>query len=186
MDTDDGDIDSVDCGAGFDRAVLRPGDRYIGCESVRRLRGRAVPAGTLRRLTPAGDDRWAYPVGQNWNDRDYVLGLGGNDMIRAWAGADIVWGHQGNDTVEANHGRDWLIGGPGADTLSDAGGFDRMWAGAGPDQLDGGVNADELIAIERDKAVDHVSCGMGNDRAVVRRFDVVDASCERVVRLPGM
>ena len=186
MDTDDGDIDSVDCGSGFDRAVLRPGDRYVNCESVRRLRGRPVPVGTLRRLTPAGDNRWSYPVNENWLDRDYVLGLGGNDLIQSWAGADIVWGHQGNDTLEGKTGGDWLLGGPGADTLSDEGGLDRMWAGAGPDQLNGGPDADELIAIGRDKAVDHVSCGPGNDRAVVRRLDVVDASCERVVRLPGM
>ncbi|MGH3036935.1 MAG: calcium-binding protein [Gaiellaceae bacterium] len=186
MDTDDGDIDSVDCGAGFDRAVLRPGDRYVNCESVRRLRGRAVSAGTLRRGTAGPDNWWPHPSGTGWNDRDYALGLGGNDLIRSWAGADIVWGHQGNDTLEGNTGRDWLLGGAGADTLTDEGGLDRLWAGAGADQLSGGLNADELIAIELDKAVDHVDCGPGNDRAVVRRFDVVDASCERVVRLPGM
>ena len=185
MDTDDGDIDSVDCGAGFDRAVLRPGDRYVNCERVRRLRGRAPPAGTLWRGTPGAND-WSF--GQQstpMRNRDYVLGLGGNDIIWGWADADILWGHQGNDTLEGKTGRDWLIGGPGADTFSDDGGLDRMWAGAGPDQLNGGIYADELIAIERDKAVDHVNCGAGNDRVVVRQRDVV-TNCERVVRLPGM
>lgn len=185
MDTDDGDIDSVDCGGGVDRAVVRPGDRYINCESVRRLRGRRTPAGTLRRGTAAMDDFWTHPGGTGWNDSDYVLGLGGHDEIRSWAGADIVWGHHGNDKIEGNTGRDWLLGGPHNDTLTDEGGLDRLWAGPGMDTLEGGPDVDELIAIERDNMIDHVNCGQGNDRAVVRRQDVV-VNCERVVRLPGM
>ncbi|MGH3014611.1 MAG: calcium-binding protein [Gaiellaceae bacterium] len=186
MDTDDGDIDSVDCGGGIDRAVVRPGDRYINCESVRRLRGRRTPAGTLRRGT-AGPDDMSSSDGGKWNDRTYVLGLGGDDIIWGWGEADILWGHHGRDTLQGNTGRDWLLGGPHNDTLTETGGggLDRMWAGPGEDDLFGGDDEDELIAIERDNAVDHVNCGMGNDRAVVRRQDVVE-HCERVVRLPGM
>jgi Ca2+-binding RTX toxin-like protein len=188
MDTDDGDIDSVDCGGGIDRAVVRPGDRYINCESVRRLRGRRTLAGTLRRGT-AGPNIWTSIPDNTWNDRDYVLGLGGNDVLWSWAEADIIWGHHGNDTLVGNNGRDWLIGGPGNDLVGKATeggeGLDRLWAGPGADQLFGGPEDDELIAIERDNVVDHVNCGPGNDRAVVRRQDVVE-QCERVVRLPGM
>lgn len=184
MDTNDGDIDSVDCGAGVDRAVLRPGDRYINCERVRRLGGRPTPAGTLRRGT-AGPDDWT-PWKPGWNDRDFVLALGGNDKLWGRAGADILWGHHGNDELEGNTGRDWLLGGPGVDVLSDEGGLDRLWAGAGADQLFGGDGDDELIAIERDKQIDTVNCGQGRDRAIVRRLDqVVPGTCERVVRLAG-
>jgi len=34
---DDGTVDSLDCGADSDRAVLRPGDTAVNCEVVRAI-----------------------------------------------------------------------------------------------------------------------------------------------------
>lgn len=190
MDTNDGHIDSVDCGTGIDRAVIRPGDRVINCESVRRLRGARTPAGRLVRGTAGVDD---FSHGSNssiFAGRDYVLGLGGNDILWGWAQGDILWGHDGHDTLVGGPGMDWLIGGPGNDILQEnsnqevGNGLDRLWAGPGQDRLFGYGDSDELIAIDPDGQVDHVDCGAGNDRAIVRRGDEVD-NCERVQRLPG-
>jgi Ca2+-binding RTX toxin-like protein len=193
MDTNDGHIDSIDCGPGIDRVVVRPGDRFANCESFRRLRGAPTPAGTLRRLTANADDYSSHPGNTLWNERDYVFALGGNDHIWAWAGADILWGHNGDDQLVGGAGIDWLIGGLGNDQLQNvdlsddaAGdGLDRLWAGPGLDLLFGRGDSDELIAIDADRVADFVDCGDGNDRAVVRAHDDVQPNCERVQRLPG-
>jgi Ca2+-binding RTX toxin-like protein len=190
MDTNDGHIDSIDCGTGRDRVVLNRGDRAINCESVRRLQGARTPAGRLVRGT-AGVDDWSH--GSNSHDflnRDYVLGLGADDILWGWASSDILWGHDGMDTLVGGPGIDWLIGGPDDDILQEhamvevGDGRDRLWAGPGLDRLFGYGDSDELIAIDLDGQVDVVRCGAGNDRAVVRKGDDVQ-ECERVQRLSG-
>ena len=55
---DDGQVDSVDCGPGNDRAVVSRKDQVFGCETVRRvnIRGR-LPAGIVVVQSP-GNDIW--------------------------------------------------------------------------------------------------------------------------------
>jgi len=85
--------------------------------------------------------------------RDTLRGLGGGDTILGLAGDDLLDGGTGNDTLVGGKGRDLLYGRAGNDALS-----------------------------VRDGSRDRVSCGMGRDRVVADRRDVVSRDCERVVR----
>ena len=74
---------------------------------------------------------------------------------------DVLRGSRFPDTIRA-------LGGD--DTILDAGGRDRIDAGTGND-----------VVGARDRNVDVITCGPGNDRAVIDRRDVV-AGCERTER----
>jgi Ca2+-binding RTX toxin-like protein len=185
-------LDSIDCGPGRDRAVIRRGDRAFRCETIVRWRGPRL-SGRYEAGTSAGDQLHAdFGAGQ----RDLLAGLNGDDDIHGFAGNDVLWGDHGHDLLQGGYGGDWLIGGPGNDRLHGGRGLDRLWGGPGMDRLDGndptGPNPvaddgqqDLLFAVEDDRQVDTVVCGAG-DRAVVRRGDVVAnrSLCARVRVLP--
>jgi Ca2+-binding RTX toxin-like protein len=127
------------------------------------------------------------------NRPDTIDGNGGNDRIRGLGGADRLNGGAGDDTIFANRGVDVSSGGDGNDVL---------WALAradvrpGPhgetdtvaDTLDGGNGDDVLRA--RDGEADTITCGPGNDRALLDTVDLIadatpqnaNGSCEVVQR----
>ena len=119
-------------------------------------------------------------------------GGAGNDRMNGGTGDDVQTGGEGNDTIFANIGVDTTDGGNGNDTLwalarsdvqPDATGVDPNG-----DSLDGG-NGDDTFRT-RDGEVDRITCGDGNDRALLDNVDVItdataenpNGSCERVVR----
>jgi len=173
----DARMDSIDCGRGFDRAVVNRRDRVFNCERVTRLSGPWV-RGRLWEGTPEPD---------SWDDwrghfSDLLVGWGGDDYLNGHAFPDIVWGNDGDDELRGSHGLDLLFGGPGHDLLFGEGGDDRLWGGSGLDHLYGGEDHDVLISVANDGQADVVDCGVGRDRAVVRANDVV-LNCERVIRI---
>lgn len=186
-------LDSIDCGPGNDRVILRRGDRAFNCETIVRRRGPRLPGRYLS--GGAGNDTWQAQFGTV--ERELYAGLGGSDRIRALAGNDVLWGNNGRDTLEGGHGRDWLLGGRGNDGLYGGTGRDRLWGGMGTDRLNGNAifedspntfddeMPDLLFAVEDDGRVDIVVCGRG-DRAVVRRTDRVrnGSLCARIIRIP--
>jgi Ca2+-binding RTX toxin-like protein len=171
----DGRMDSVDCGAGFDRAVVNRRDQVFNCERVIRRSGAWV-RGRL----------WRDEQEENhWNEtdghfRDLLVGLGGDDYLNAFAFPDILWGNDGDDDLYGNSGPDLLLGGPGNDELLGEGGDDRLWGGTGLDHLGGGEDHDQLFSAANDRQADVVDCGPGRDRAIARPNDVV-LNCERVI-----
>ena len=108
-------------------------------------------------------------------------------------GDDVQYGGEGNDTIFANIG---------VDTTYGENGNDDLWALArsdvhpGPngevdqvgDTLDGGAGDDTFHT--RDGEVDRITCGDGNDTALLDTVDVItdataanpNGSCERVIR----
>ena len=85
--------------------------------------------------------------------RDFVFGLGGNDILSGGAGNDDLRGDAGNDTLNGGDGMDHLVGGDGddhlfggamADTLSGGNGVDHISAGASHDMINGGMGDDIL------------------------------------------
>jgi Ca2+-binding RTX toxin-like protein len=80
-----------------------------------------------------------------------------------------VVGGSGNDQIDGSAGANTLDGGDGNDTLTGLGGADT---------LTGGVGNDVIQA--RDGVADTVSCGTGDDRAVVDPADQVSPDCETV------
>jgi RTX calcium-binding nonapeptide repeat (4 copies) len=109
---------------------------------------------------------------------DKLAGGDGNDTLGGDAGNDEVRGEAGDDVVAGSSGSDVIDGGPGADQFYGDESTCTIFECSGGD--------DELRA--RDGQVDTVRCGVGTDRAVVDRGDVVHEdlreSCESVDR-PG-
>lgn len=187
-------LDSIDCGPGNDRVILRRGDRAFNCETIVRRRGPRL-SGTYSSFTAGADVRTVEHG--NGSSRELWAGLGGADTLSTLAGNDVLWGNSGHDTLEGGHGRDWLLGGRGNDGLYGGTGRDRLWGGMGTDRLNGNAifedspntfddeMPDLLFAVEDDGRVDIVVCGRG-DRAVVRRNDRVrnGSLCARIIRIP--
>ena len=109
------------------------------------------------------------------------------------SGNDAQDGGAGNDTIYANVGQDVSAGGEGNDNLwalaradvtpGPGGAVDQVG-----DTLDGGNGNDTFHT--RDGEVDRITCGAGNDTALLDQVDVItdataaapNGSCERVVR----
>jgi len=172
---DDGDVDTVDCGDGFDRAVIRTGDVAIDCERVRTVSS-PRPRGSFIR----GDESDNVLVGTE--NRDFIFGKAGNDTISGAGGSDFLFGGLGNDTVSGEGFRDFVWGGPGDDLLAGGEGRDWIWGGWGADTMNGDGGNDRLFAAADDGAVDTLDCGENaddRDVAVVRTGDTT-VNCERV------
>jgi Ca2+-binding RTX toxin-like protein len=108
-------------------------------------------------------------------------------------GDDHQDGGPGNDVIFANLGQDVDSGGDGNDVLwALARGDVQPGPGGAVDQagdtLDGG-NGDDTFRT-RDGEVDRITCGAGNDTALLDQVDVIadataanpNGSCERVIR----
>jgi Ca2+-binding RTX toxin-like protein len=130
-----------------------------------------------------------------------MFGGNGNDTAYGESGRDLVFGGNGDDVLNGNGGDDVLRAGLGVDTLNGGDGNDVLRAGArgdvspGNDQvgdtLDGGNGNDRFRT--RDGEVDRITCGPGNDRAILDERDIIsdssaanpNGSCEQVVRRPA-
>ena len=145
----------------------------------------------------AGDD--AIHGGDS---RDRLNGDSGNDTIFGENGNDRMSGGSGNDNQSGGAGNDVISAGAGVDVSSGGGGNDTLWALArtdvtpGPggavdqvgDTLDGGGGNDTFRT--RDGEVDRITCGPGDDRAILDTVDVItdataagpNGSCEHVQR----
>ena len=172
----DGAADVVDCGAGFDRAVIRRGDVALDCERVRVRAGSwDRPPGRRIRGTAADDELTGT------ERRDLVFGRAG-DTILGLGGSDFLFGNRGNDSLDGGEGRDFLWGGSHGDVLHGGPANDWLWAGAGADGLFGDMGNDRLHAAADDGADDTLDCGENEgdrDRAVLRPGDTA-VDCERV------
>lgn len=113
---------------------------------------------------------------------DNLTGTPTADNINAGGGADTVRAFKGNDTVRGGPGNDELYGGPNKDRVFGAPGDDLVVGGTGPDTVSGGIGRDTLEGRGGDDTInaagdgqrDEVSCGTGDDTAIVDLNDVVD------------
>jgi Ca2+-binding RTX toxin-like protein len=80
------------------------------------------------------------------------------------------------ENVIGGLGSDLLVGGPGPNDLDGGPGDDVIDGDGGRDVLHGGDGDDTIRA--RDGQRDDVSCGPGQDAALVDQLDSVDADCE--------
>lgn len=143
--SDDGAIDHVDGGAGFDHAALRF-DNVTSDISA----DFSDPASlqTLAGSTVVGVEQFQMVLGS------------GNDSVIFGAGGDIAFGRAGNDSLAGGAGSDQLYGEAGDDTLSGGDGFDHLYGGAGADSLDAGAGGGYLFGELGD---DTLSGGDGYD-----------------------
>jgi Ca2+-binding RTX toxin-like protein len=169
-------------------------ERLRGTNAADTINGNA---GNDRIFGRAGDDGLRGGPG---NDR--VFGGDGNDTVNGDAGNDRIAGGTGDDTINGDAGNDLIFANLGRDTEFGGDGNDHLWALArgdvrpGPngevdsegDSLDGGNGNDTFHT--RDGEVDLITCGDGNDRALLDTVDVItdataenpNGSCEKVIR----
>jgi Ca2+-binding RTX toxin-like protein len=123
-----------------------------------------------------------------------LLDPGLNDAVNGGPDVDTVrMPYPGGQAVtlddQANDGRpgehfdigsdvENVIGGPDGDQIDGSSGPNTLDGAGGNDTLNGLAGADTLIA--RDGAADSVSCGPGDDRAIVDPLDAVSPDCETV------
>ena len=91
-----------------------------------------------------------------------IAGTGGGERLRGTTAGDLLTGGDGDDRLAGLEGDDVLIGGRGADELL---------GGPGDDRLAG-----------FDGSRDRLRCGQGRDLADADAADLVEPSCELVVR----
>lgn len=98
---------------------------------------------------------------------DRLVGGAGGDELRGRAGADLLIGHRGADVLIGGAGPDRLRGGPGRDSFNMRDGIEL--AAPGDDRIEA-----------RDGRSDEISCGAGNDVAIVDAVEEGVYDCERV------
>ena len=81
---------------------------------------------------------------QGTPQRDVIVGLGGNDVIRGSSGPDLLCGRAGRDRLLGGTGRDVMRGNRGPDRLLGGAGRDALGGNRGPDRVVGGRAADLL------------------------------------------
>lgn len=130
---------------------------------------------------------------------DRIVARAGNDTVNAGDGNDRVFGNRGNDTLNGDGGNDRMLGGVGVDTLNGGDGNDVLrgrqgddtvnggagddviWVGGGADTQFGGDGDDRLHALARDRKVDQLDCGPGNDTVWLNANENdVHVNCETV------
>lgn len=152
---DDGAIDSVDGGEGYDVAILRFDNQTAALT--------ADLSDSSITVTIAGTSI------VNVEQFQIVLGSG-NDNLTLGAGHDYVIGNAGDDTINGGDGNDQLYGGIGNDTLSaGAGSYNYLYGEAGNDTLTGGDGNDQIYGGADDDTLiggagnDYFDPGTGND-----------------------
>jgi hypothetical protein len=155
----------------------------------------------------AGADR--IVVGRSRQDSE-LEGGDGPDVLIGGPGADSVVddgsggedepgenddrleGRGGDDTVLGGRGNDVLLGGDGNDQLGTTTPAEGEEAPSEPgaDQLDGGPGDDLLGGLDDPASQfgggpepDQITCGPGDDRAIVDQLDAVASDCEHVERM---
>lgn len=74
-----------------------------------------------------------------FDDRDFVSGGAGDDIIRTGDDNDTIYGDSGNDRINAGFDDDLVFGGAGNDVIEGAEGNDRIDGGEGDDLIFGGL-----------------------------------------------
>lgn len=103
------------------------------------------------------------------------------DTMQGTNKTDAMYGRGGLDTMYGRYGADEIRGGDNADTIFGGYGDDRISAGSGVDTVDGEAGSDFIRTVDGQR--DSVSCGIGNDRAIIDEADLDRASFEDFVRL---
>lgn len=162
--------DEVEGGGGDDSIV---GD--VGSDTIFGGAGNdTIDAGAPLSATPLPDlgfppDVPADPFPDD--DRDFVDGGDGDDVISTGDDADTILGGAGNDLIDAGIDADSVEGGDGDDTIIGSEGSDTINAGAGDDIVYGGLdpafpdslNIPDATDPVTDNGRDLINGGAGND-----------------------
>lgn len=74
--------------------------------------------------------------------KDWISGMGGDDIIKGMGCSDNINGNMGNDWINGNMGNDLLRGGQGNDTIHGGSGNDSIYGDLDNDTLRGDLGDD--------------------------------------------
>ena len=94
-----------------------------------------------------GDDTLVGAKGGN--QRQIIMGYGGNDTLIGGNGGDCLVGGDGDDQLYGGNAKDILIGGAGDDLLDGGNGKDNGNGGEGADVCDGGRGKNTIVNCEK-------------------------------------
>ena len=168
----DSAMDSIDCGGGFDRAVINRRDKVFNCERVTRLRGRTVP-GNFSHQAEATSGADVLDI-STWYGRDFVDALG-RGRLSEWhtARPTCSGGTSGTTGSTATTALTASLAAPAA-TPS---GEETAVTGSGP-ALASTSSRDRWTTTRSSRSrttsfADQITCGAGRDRVIVRSNDWV-------------
>jgi hypothetical protein len=174
--------------------VLRAGR---GC---RRLRGPGITRVIVTCGAPSQTQVNRVTLKVNLGGGDDTFTAAPNDDIQpritadGGDGDDTIYGSTNPDEIDGGAGDDRLYGLDDADDIDGGDGADLVFGGAGDDGLTGGPGTDQIygddlratnewgndLLIAVDGGADRVSCGEGEDTAVVDAPDLADPNCENL------
>ena len=129
---------TIDLGGGVASGAPREADTIRGVENAVGGRGSDRIVGTEGSNVLAADGSATGGRGGSRDERDVILGGGGDDELDGSPGADRLVGGRGADQLDGRGGGDVLSGGPDADGLDGGSGVNRYDAGGGDDAVDPG------------------------------------------------
>jgi Ca2+-binding RTX toxin-like protein len=114
---------------------------------------------------------------------DHLRGGRGKDGLAGLEGPDCLFGQRGKDKITGDDGGDFIRAGRGKDKIKGNDGDDEIRLQDGGDRAKGGPGDDRIKAQgkrRKDRGIDVVNCGSGEDQTIVDRWDKVKKNCERV------
>ena len=114
---------------------------------------------------------------------DHLRGGRGKDGIAGREGPDCLFGQRGKDKITGDDGGDFIRAGRGKDKIKGNDGDDEIRLQDGGDRAKGGPGDDRIKAQgkrRKNRGIDVVNCGSGDDQTIVDRWDKVKKNCERV------
>jgi Ca2+-binding RTX toxin-like protein len=114
---------------------------------------------------------------------DRLSGAAGDDTIKGLDSRDCIFGNQDRDQITGDEGADLIRAGRGKDNVDGGDGDDDIRLQDGPDTVDGGAGDDVIKAQGKRHdggGIDKVTCGSGEDRAIVDHWDKISDDCEHV------
>jgi hemolysin type calcium-binding protein len=122
------------------------------------------------------DDIQPRIIADGGHGDDTIYGSTNPDEINGGAGDDSLYGLDDADDIDGGDGADLIFGGAGDDGLTGGPGTDAIY---GDDlRATNEWGNDVLIAV--DGGPDRLSCGEGDDTAVVDADDAADSNCENL------
>jgi Ca2+-binding RTX toxin-like protein len=137
--SDDGYVDHVNGGAGYDKVVFRLDGTTT---NISVDLSNSTVSRNLAGSTVINVEEFHLVLGSGSDT--ITLGLG-HDLVKGGTGNDTINGGDGFDELHGDGGNDILSGGNGNDYLYGNDGDDRLTGGAGDDRIDGGAGNDTLI-----------------------------------------
>lgn len=110
--------------------------------------------------------------GDGGDDKTYIHGDGGNDIIYGGADRDKLYGDAGDDIIHGVAGENELFGGDGADVIYGGSDRDKIYGDDGDDIINGGAGRDRLYGGDGADTFQFDADALDGNRNKIKDFSV--------------